>query len=88
MAKAWQGKHPKDMSADELQAAKEAVLPALQQAQSDLNWLSAANSLLDYEITTRFRVEGMTVQGMSPAQLPDWPAEQVAGFKPTDAPSN
>lgn len=84
MSKAWQGKSPADMSDGELREAKATVGPALKEAQERLNWLSAANTILDYEVITRFNVEGMTTSVASPSQLPAWPADQVAAFKPTE----
>ena len=76
----WQGKHPSEMSDEELRFAKVYVVERLGPVQDELNMLSAATQHLDAEINFRFKIGNYTQ--VNAVHLPEYPMS--LGSAPTE----
>ncbi len=72
----WKGKMPADMTDEELRAAKNAVTPALLEAQERINTYSAANAHLDHEVNTRFQMGNYA--SVDPRTFPPYPLDALS----------
>lgn len=74
----WVNVAPSDMSYEDLAEARRAVQARLDELNTTMAWLNAANMRLSYEVSTRFNIP---IPGLPPVtQMAIYPADQVRSY--------